>query len=232
MDAIAVEQSGWQDAPRRCRPLRPAGRGLGGMSLGDKAPQATSSTEPQRPADLASDGARFATLIVAVAARADRQAFAALFDHFAPRVKSYMLRLGADPEAAEELAQETLLTVWRKAAAFDPARAAASTWIFTIARNRRIDALRRMRPDLPEDPVEAASAPERPDGLLVAVQDEARVRAALAALSEDQAEVVRQSFFADRPHSEIAEALGLPLGTVKSRLRLALARLRTLLGDR
>ncbi|MGA0604173.1 sigma-70 family RNA polymerase sigma factor [Caulobacter sp. KR2-114] len=184
--------------------------------------------EPAAP----DDPKRLSGLIVAVAANADRDAFAILFDHFAPRVKSYMLRLGAAPEAAEELAQETMLTVWRKAGAFDPTRAAASTWIFTIARNRRIDALRRIRPDLPADPAEAPDMPAAPDAVLAAGQDEARVRAALATLSAEQAEVVRLSFFSDRPHAEIAEALGLPLGTVKSRLRLAMGRLRAILGER
>jgi len=178
-----------------------------------------------------SAGARHAALIAAVAARADRAAFAELFEHFAPRVKSYMLRLGAPPEAAEELAQEALLTVWRKAGAFDPARAAASTWIFTIARNLRIDALRRIRPLPAEDPADAPPEPETPDAVLAAGQDQVRLRQAIGALSHEQAEVIRLSFYSDQPHAEIAAALGLPLGTVKSRLRLAIARLRALLGD-
>jgi len=167
-----------------------------------------------------------AGLIVAVATRGDRSAFAALFAHFAPRVKSYMLRLGAAPEAAEELAQETLLTVWRKAALFDPARAGASTWIFAIARNLRIDAVRReRRPAIEDDPSDGRAEVE-PDALVAAAERGERLREAIAALPPDQAEVVRLSFFQDKPHSEVARDLGLPLGTVKSRLRLALARLR------
>ena len=174
----------------------------------------------------------FAEMIGAIAARGDRGAFAALFGHFAPRVKSYMLRLGADPRLADELAQETLLTVWRKAAAFDPAKAAPSTWIFTIARNLRIDAARRARRVEPaDDPSDAADAEPAPDEALVAAQSETRVRQALASLPLEQAEVVRLSFFSDKPHSEIAAELRLPLGTVKSRLRLAMRRLRDLLGD-
>jgi len=171
-------------------------------------------------------------MIEAIAARGDRGAFAALFGHFAPRVKSYMLRLGADPRLADELAQETLLAVWRKAAAFDPAKAAPSTWIFTIARNLRIDAARRARRVEPaDDPSDAADAEPAPDEALVAAQSETRVRQALASLPLEQAEVVRLSFFSDKPHSEIAAELRLPLGTVKSRLRLAMRRLRDLLGD-
>ena len=173
-----------------------------------------------------------AALIAAIAARSDRGAFAELFGYFAPRVKSYMLRLGADPRLAEELAQETFLTVWRRAASFDPSKAAASTWIFTIARNLRIDALRRRRRGEPnEDLWESAPDEPTPDTLVAAIQSEARVRTALQALPKDQAEVVRLSFFSEKPHAAIAEQLGLPLGTVKSRLRLAMQRLRDLLGD-
>lgn len=176
--------------------------------------------------------APFSRLIVEIAARGDRAAFEGLFAHFAPRVKSYMLRLGAAPDAAEELAQETLLTVWRKAAAFDPSRAAASTWIFTIARNLRIDRLRReRRPLVADDPSDAPESVRTPDVELASDEDCARVKAAIAALSDEQAEVVRLSFFSDKPHAEIAGELGLPLGTVKSRLRLAMGRLRALLGE-
>ena len=177
-------------------------------------------------------GERFAELIGAIAGDADRSAFAALFGHFAPRVKSYMLRLGAPPTLAEELAQETLLAVWRKAAAFDAAKAAPSTWIFTIARNLRIDAARReRRRQVADDPTDAPEAEPGPDAQLAALQSEGRIRTALGRLPPEQAEVVRLSFFSDKPHAEIAAELDLPLGTVKSRLRLAMARLRELLGD-
>src|SRR5690606_2766745 len=117
-------------------------------------------------------------LIQAIAATQDRGAFAALFDHYAPRVKAYLLRLGVPGPAAEELAQETLLTVWRKAGQYDPARAGASTWIFTIARNLRVDALRRDRP-LPawEDLAQALPEPT-PDELVAGAEREARVRRA------------------------------------------------------
>lgn len=179
-------------------------------------------------ADAATEraGAEDARLILAIAERADRAAFARLFEKYAPRVKSYLLRQGAPAETAEELAQETLLTVWRKAALFDPARAGASTWIFTIARNRRLDVLRRERRPVIEPGAEEAADEPLPDALLAAAQRDARLRAAVAALPPDQAEAVRLAYFQDKPHAEIAQELGLPLGTVKSRLRLALARLR------
>jgi RNA polymerase sigma-70 factor (ECF subfamily) len=170
--------------------------------------------------------------IVAIAERSDRDAFETLFKHFAPRVKSYLIRLGAPAEAAEELAQETLLTVWRRAGAYNPALAAASTWIFTIARNLRIDLARRaLRQTLPDDPAETTCQEPMPDEALNAVQDEARIKRALAILPADQIRVITLAFFADKPHSEIALDLGLPLGTVKSRLRLAMARLRAALDD-
>ena len=178
------------------------------------------------------DGAALSGFIVSIAERGDREAFTGLFDHFAPRVKSYLLRLGTAPEAAEELAQETLLTVWRRAGSFDPARAAASTWIFTIARNLRIDLSRRDGRAQPmDDPSTFNPGPAAPDEALGACQDEIRIAAAMAGLPTEQAQVIKLAFFADKPHSEIANELGLPLGTVKSRLRLAMARLRSALGE-
>src|SRR5580658_155202 len=202
----------------------------------DQAGYHSEGWTPKRPvAEMstpitASDG--FADMIDAIAAHADRDAFAALFNHFAPRVKSYMLRLGAEPQLAEELAQETMLAVWRKAAAFDRAKAAPSTWIFTIARNLRIDAARRAgRTEPLDERNEEVDDDPTPYDALAAAQSEGRIREALLALPPEQAEVVRLSFFSDKPHSEIAEELMLPLGTVKSRLRLAMGRLRDLLGD-
>jgi RNA polymerase sigma-70 factor (ECF subfamily) len=179
-----------------------------------------------RPAEVAEMDA----LLLRVAAERDRSAFAALFTHFAPRVKAYLIRLGASSGVAEELAQEALLSVWRKAHLFDPAKASAATWLFTIARNLRIDAIRReKRPELdPEDfmPEPGADA----DAGLMLAENEGRLRLALRELPVDQIQVVELSFFADKPHSQIAEELGIPLGTVKSRLRLAMGRLKRAMG--
>jgi RNA polymerase sigma-70 factor (ECF subfamily) len=177
-----------------------------------------------------------AALIRLIADRRDRTAFARLFTWFAPRVKAYLLRLGLPGERAEELAQETMLTVWRKADQFDPARAGVGTWVFTIARNLRIDAQRRDRlPIADMDPfTDLADLPETSpgaDAVMFAADQERRVRQALAYLPAEQGEVVRLSFFDDRPHSEIALVLGIPLGTVKSRLRLAIGRLRARLDE-
>jgi RNA polymerase sigma-70 factor (ECF subfamily) len=177
--------------------------------------------------------ARMNALLVSVGTCADRAAFVALFDHFAPRVKSYLLRLGASPALAEDLAQEAMLTLWRKAALFDPSKASASTWVFTIARNLRIDAIRReRRPEFdPNDPALVPDEEVPVDTQMARDDDDARIRAALTQLSPDQAQVVQMSFFADKPHSRIAQELGLPLGTVKSRLRLAMVKIRTVMGS-
>jgi RNA polymerase sigma-70 factor (ECF subfamily) len=183
-----------------------------------------------------------------IAAGQDREAFALLFSHFAPRIKTFMIRAGMPAATAEELAQETMLTVWRKAAVFDPRVAAASTWIFTIARNLRIDHLRRARDRVTGGDIAAggaaggaagaAGAAEEadtaPDGeaVLFASERDSILRGALETLSREQAQVLQLSFFGDMPHGEIAARLGIPLGTVKSRLRLGLGRLRHALGDR
>ncbi len=174
-----------------------------------------------------------ARLIVAIAVRQDRDAFAALFDHFAPRIKSFLMRSGVPAAAAEELAQDAMLTVWRKAAQYDPCRAGASAWIFTIARNLRIDSARREQCGkvLELEMVGDADPPSPPDAELLGAEREARVRAALRSLSDDQRRVVRLSFFEGKAHGDIAAELELPLGTVKSRIRLAMNRLRELLGD-
>jgi len=168
-----------------------------------------------------------------VARSRDREAFRRLFEHYGPRVKAYLRRLGADEEAAEDLTQDVFVAIWGRAAQFDPAKASVSTWVFTIARNKRIDALRRDRMvpgggdelDLEIDP-----AP-RGDATAEFNQTSARVMRAVETLPEEQKRLLKIFYFDDKPHSAIAAELGLPLGTVKSRLRLAIAKLRALLGD-
>jgi len=170
-----------------------------------------------------------ADLIEAVATRRDRAAFAHLFDHYAPRLKAFGMRRGADVGQAEELAQETMFTLWHKASTFDRSRAAASTWVFTIVRNKRIDMARREnRPELnPEDPMLATEPPARADDEYEIAETGRRMRRLIAALPAEQAKVVHMAFFEDKSHSTIAVELDLPLGTVKSRIRLALERMRT-----
>lgn len=190
---------------------------------------------PANVSDRSSDeaakrAAELAALVVAIAQRGDREAFARLFRHFAPRVKAYLMRLGADDAAAEDLMQDAMLTVWRRAPTYDPTLAGVSTWVFTIARNRRIDALRRgRRPDLDaEDPVLLPQATTSPDSAVAAQQWESRLATAISGLPAEQAEMLRLAYFEDRSHTDIADTLSLPLGTVKSRLRLAIGRLRSI----
>ena len=174
-----------------------------------------------------------AALVRAIASGHDRNAFKELYGFYAPRIQTMLLRSGATDEIAEDIAQETLIAVWRKAESYDPERATVSAWMFTIARNLRIDRFRRdKRAQLHNvyELVEPTASPS-PDMPLETIELEGRVRAALDELPDEQVRVVNLSFFEGRAHGEIAEKLGIPLGTVKSRLRLAMARLRQYLGD-
>jgi len=182
---------------------------------------------PQQPPTDTSD------LILAVAGQ-DRAAFAELFKRFAPRIKTMLMRGGLDAARAEEIAQEALLTIWRKAGKFDPAGASASAWIYTIARNLRIDAARR---DQRRSRLLEAVGREPLDTEISAIdsvssaETGSRVRNAMRTLSLEQFQVVTLSFLEGKAHPDIAESLGLPLGTVKSRLRLAMTHLRKSLED-
>lgn len=174
---------------------------------------------------------QWSACVVAIAQAHDREQFAQLFAYFAPRLKSFFLRMGVPANVAEDLAQDTMLAVWNKAAQFDPDRASASTWIFTIARNLRIDLKRRERdPNKLAEFFELAPEPLASEQM-IASEREIRVRKALGELSQEQATVIRLSFFDERAHGEIARVLNIPLGTVKSRMRLAMNRLRALIED-
>ncbi len=174
-------------------------------------------------------------LIGRVASHGDREAFRSLFEHFGPRIKGLMLKAGCSADEAEEIAQGTLIAVWRKAGQFDPASTGAAAWIFTIARNLRIDSLRRhARAGRFGEDAELANMPdatEPADVVISRVEDTARVKAAIDRLSDEQSKVIQLSFIEERPHPEIASLLGIPLGTVKSRIRLAMNRLRDLLDE-
>ena len=164
--------------------------------------------------------------IHAICTRQDQAAFARLFRHFAPRVKSFLMKSGLTPEAAEECMQEAMATVWHKAGLFDGGKASPSTWIFTIARNRKIDMIRKSRRPEPEDlPWGPEAEPEQSDAMVVAEETD-RLGRAIADLPEKQRDLIVRAYYGDLTHREIAEATGLPLGTIKSRIRLALDRLR------
>lgn len=171
---------------------------------------------------------RHADCMAAIAARQSKAAFAELFAFFAPRLKSYMLRLGAADSEAEELAQDVMITVWQKAGMYDRKQASVSTWLFRIARNRRIDAQRRQRrPELTaEDPMLRPPEIDQPEDLMVRGQMDVIVREELVKLPQDQRMLLQAAFYDGLSHTEIAKAFNLPLGTVKSRIRLAFLRLR------
>lgn len=162
----------------------------------------------------------------------DRSAFHALYRTLGPVVLGYLTRTSGEPEVARELLQEVFLSVWRNAHRFDPRRASAKTWVFTIARNRMLDRRRRVRVRraAPDDP-QWVEEPERSDVIVEQAQDAARVHGALQELPTTQRDVLTRSFFAFQSYTEIAGELDVAVGTVKSRARLGFRRLRQLLED-
>lgn len=189
-------------------------------------------TKPKTKART-SDPDEMGDYIVSVAKTQDKVAFKALFSYFAPRLNSFLLGQRTHPQMAEEIVQETLVNVWRKAGQFDPDKAAASTWVFTIARNLRIDHLRKINrpePDMNDPAFQPDPEPQATD-ILSVKQDAIQLKSAIDLLPDEQRAVLQLAFFQDKSHPEVAEQMGIPLGTVKSRIRLALARLRSELGE-
>lgn len=169
--------------------------------------------------------------ILSVRDTRDEGAFAELFAHFAPRIKGFLIKSGASAQMAEECAQEAMVTLWNKAHLFDPSRASAATWIFTIARNKKIDAFRRAARPEPEDlPWGPEPEPEAADAMALQ-QETQKLAKAIEELPQKQRDIVRRAYFGDLSHAELAEETGLPLGTIKSRIRLALTRLRQTLSE-
>ena len=168
----------------------------------------------------------WAELIKKVETLKDTSAFEELFNHFAPRVKAFLMKSGADPQMAEECSQEVMATVWRKAHLFDPARASVSTWIFTIARNKKIDAIRKLNRPEPEQLYPEQDYEPDQEEVVELPQETKRLATALGELPEKQRVLIEKAYLGELSHSEIAEITGLPLGTIKSRIRLALEKLR------
>ena len=172
-------------------------------------------------------------LLIRVGNNRDRSAFKALYEHFTPRLKSFLLRIGSDESTAEEVCQESMIMVWRKAETFNPESAGASTWIYTIARNKRIDKLRkdsRPMPDL-NDPSFYKKPIDKSDDILQRVEEEKKIKKALKNLPPEQAKLIFSAYYDEKSHRKIADEANLPLGTVKSRIRLAINRLRTQLDE-
>ncbi len=188
----------------------------------------TQDPAPSRMKDEMQGEVTFDDLLVAVGKTRNRDAFVQIFEYFAPRVKSFLMKAGLGPDIADELAQDTLLTLWQKADSYNPEQAAASTWIFTIARNKRIDYLRkqgRSKAD-PHDPLLQGVTDVGPDQSVGLAEERAILASALRHLPDDQAALIKKSFYEDKTHTDIAAEMNLPLGTVKSRIRLALEKLR------
>ncbi len=196
---------------------------------GPDASVAEESPEKRRGAGALDD---MSINLVSVAERGDREAFSALFRHFGPKIRVWLTRGGGGPSEVDDLLQDVFASVWHKAAQYDRRRASAAAWIYAIARNRRIDAFRRGRRAEfdPEDP--AFRHDPEPDGeqAVAERQGAEAVRAALSKLSEEQREVLRLSFYEGESYAAISTRLGIPLGTVKSRARLAFGYLRSELG--
>jgi len=210
--SVAAIPAGNPDGPVSARPYA-------GAAVGPDVPKGRQGVAGGTETDWAS-------LLISVRDQQDRAAFAALFRHFAPRVKGFLMKSGASAALAEEVAQDVMATLWQKAHLFDPARASVATWVFTIARNRRIDALRKSRRPEPEDlPWGPEPEPDQAE-VFEAQQETLRLGDALAQLPEKQRVLIERAFYGDLSHSEIAAETGLPLGTIKSRIRLALDRLR------
>lgn len=169
-------------------------------------------------------------LLTRIGQQRDVDAFEVLFRHYGPRVRSFMAMKTRDTQLAEELMQETMMAVWNKAVQFDPARGNVSAWIFTIARNQRIDAFRRKRPMFDEhDPAFVKDDIPPADLELEGRQDAELLRKAMETLPPEQLDVLKRAFFDEASHSTIAQDMGIPLGTVKSRIRLAFEKLRSTL---
>ena len=172
-------------------------------------------------------------LIAKVAADRDRGAFEVLFLYFGPRVKALMMRSGADQAMAEDLVQDVMMSVWRKVHLYAPERGSVSTWVFTIARNARIDRLRRSasQPYEDIDELEIPAGDAGADSDVLASQRAERIAEALSELPDEQRRIIELAYVHDKPQSRIAKDLALPLGTVKSRMRLAYGKLREKLGE-
>ena len=169
-----------------------------------------------------------------VAEQRDKNAFAQLFDHYAPLIRAYSLARepGADL-VADELAQEVMLRIWLKASSYNSRLANINTWVFTLARNCRIDYLRRNGRFVSDiDPTEIFNDLEDegpgPFQLVQQSRLQENIKSGLEKLPKEQSEILRKVYLEGKSHQETSEALKLPLGTVKSRVRLALKKLQVL----
>jgi len=167
----------------------------------------------------------------AVARRRDQICFMRIYDHFAPRVRLYLRGLGVREAVAEELAQEALLRLWQRADSYDADRSTLSTWLFRIARNLHIDRLRRENQWIAVDLEPALEIETETDNPAFSSAESfvahADLNKRIERLSTTQARLIRMSYFEAKSHQQIADELGMPLGTVKSSIRRAFLRLQS-----
>jgi len=182
---------------------------------------------PNRNMKAKDNKEHFSNLLVDIGKNKDKDSFIEIFEYFAPRIKSYLIRNGSPAEQADELAQETMLNIWNKASTFNPKKSLASTWIFTIARNKKIDAIRNVKKNTPDinDPMFIKES-DNIDEKIERSQNSNIISNAINKLPDEQSIIIKKSFFEDKSQSEIAKDLSIPLGTVKSRTRLAMKKLR------
>lgn len=203
-------------------PVRRVGA-IAGKTMDDKKP---SASPPDGPCEQTQ-------WLIAVRDQRDKAAFARLYDHFVPRLKGMLVRSGMSSAAAEDVVQDVMLTIWHKAHLYDESRARASAWIYRIARNRQIDVIRRRPRPVPDEMVAEAETREvrEADAVVGLEQEAAQLREALETLPEAQREIIERAYVGELTQAEIREATGLALGTIKSRIRLALEKLRHELRD-
>ena len=188
-------------------------------------PVRSSSSRRKSISNNSKNAEYWAACLVRVQAQ-DQEAFVALFHHFAPRIKAYLVRVGGSATQAEEATQEAMATVWHKARLFNPAKASAATWIYTIALNKQLDAIRKQNRPEPEELTWGDEDSSDPEAEVNVAQEQELLKAAVQNLPTNQRILIEKAFFGDLSHAEIADETNLPLGTIKSRIRLGLERLR------
>ena len=190
---------------------------------GEDVENIVAMSQQERPQD-------WSLMLLALAETKDKAIYIQLYRHFAPKIKAYIIRLGLVETTAEELMQETMLSVWRKADLYSASKAAASTWVFTLARNKSIDWMRKQKyPEYSLDAWHEEPDDEHNSGEQLVVYD--RMAKVISELPADQEQVIYMSFYEGRSHSDISDRLGIPLGSVKSRIRLASQKLKTIWRD-
>ena len=170
------------------------------------------------------------SLIDKISSDRDEIAFSSLFDFIAPKINAYYLQNGLSKDNSEELTQEVMSTIWLKSYQYDPTKSAVSTWVYTIARNKKVDFLRKKSgKDMNEEDVREFLYTENMLDSISEGEIKDQIDKISKELTEDQRKMIKMSFFENKTHKKIAEELEIPLGTVKSRIRHILIKMQKLL---